>query len=394
MPRTLAAVAFVLLSFSADAEPVRLLFTGDILLSRQVRAEIERTGRSPWSNFPELFRTATWVAGNLEGAVGDAKNCVASTPASPCFDIPPKLIPLLSKAGFHALGIENNHAGDLGTAGRAATVQALGAAGLAALRLEDSPAFFRFGDITVAVIAYSQLAGRDGTGAVPIPSDTLRQKLRLARRLASLVVVSVHWGSELLDWPNAAQREAAAWLVKNGADLIIGHHPHVVQKPECVSGRPVFYSLGNHVFDQKYPRRRKASSPIAASNRANCTAPASRRIPRAGVRFPSLRGRRSCYPARRRSRSRSPSTATRSRRVRSAAASFCRQPARMDARGSRIRCRLPRSTADVSRAQRWRNCSLRSSAITPPSTRRMACDPMCMRLARAAWSPNGGEARS
>jgi poly-gamma-glutamate synthesis protein (capsule biosynthesis protein) len=66
-------------------------------------------------------------------------------------------------------------------------------------------------------------------------------------------VVFVHWGSELLDWPNLEQRRAAEWLVENGADLIVGHHPHVVQAPECVRGKPVFYSLGNHLFDQKYP---------------------------------------------------------------------------------------------------------------------------------------------
>jgi poly-gamma-glutamate synthesis protein (capsule biosynthesis protein) len=68
-----------------------------------------------------------------------------------------------------------------------------------------------------------------------------------------MVVVYVHWGSELLEWPETRQRTAAAWLVQNGADLIVGHHPHVVQAAECVAGRPVFYSLGNHLFDQKYP---------------------------------------------------------------------------------------------------------------------------------------------
>lgn len=86
-----------------------------------------------------------------------------------------------------------------------------------------------------------------------VRSTALRQKLQLARHLAELVVVYIHWGNELLDWPNAGQRDAAAWLVQNGADLIVGHHPHVIQAPECVLGRPVFFSLGNHLFDQKYP---------------------------------------------------------------------------------------------------------------------------------------------
>jgi poly-gamma-glutamate synthesis protein (capsule biosynthesis protein) len=109
---------------------------------------------------------------------------------------------------------------------------------------------------TVAVIAVSAVPGRDGLRN-EIPSTALRQKLRLAKTLAELVVVYIHWGSELLDWPDTGQRDGAKWLIQNGADLIVGHHPHVVQAPECVLGKPVFFSLGNHVFDQKYPETKK-----------------------------------------------------------------------------------------------------------------------------------------
>ena len=230
---------------------IRLLFTGDILLSRQVRREIELTGRSPWTSFAGLFRSATWVAGNLEGAVGKAEDCVPTDSDSPCFDISESMIPLLSKAGFRAIGMANNHSSDLGSAGRAATREALRNAGLEALSFADSPLFAALGSHTVAIIAFSAVPGRDGS-RMEIPSTALRQKLQLARSLAELVVVYVHWGSELLDWPNVEQRDAAGWLIRNGADLIVGHHPHVVQSPECVLGRPVFFSLGNHVFDQKY----------------------------------------------------------------------------------------------------------------------------------------------
>jgi poly-gamma-glutamate capsule biosynthesis protein CapA/YwtB (metallophosphatase superfamily) len=54
--------------------------------------------------------------------------------------------------------------------------------------------------------------------------------MRLACSLANIVIVSIHWGGELLDWPNKVQRETASWLIKNGADLIIGSHPHVIKK--------------------------------------------------------------------------------------------------------------------------------------------------------------------
>ena len=239
-------------AWGEDGGDARLLFTGDILLSRQVRNEIERTRRFPWEPFADLFHHADWVAGNLEGAVGGAEDCTPEVSASPCFDIPAALVPLLAQAGFRALGVANNHALDLGARGRDATRQALTKAGMDVLSFEDSPVFVTIGGRTLAVIAVSTVPARDGS-RTEIPSTALRQKLRLARSLSDLVVVFAHWGSELLEWPDTRQRETAAWLVRNGADLIVGHHPHVVQAAECVHGRPVFYSLGNHLFDQKYP---------------------------------------------------------------------------------------------------------------------------------------------
>jgi poly-gamma-glutamate synthesis protein (capsule biosynthesis protein) len=245
------------LSFSARQEaPIRLLFTGDILLSRQVLREIEITGKNPWDPFTRLFHNAAFVTGNLEGAVGKEAECTPPRSDSPCFDVPASMIPLLSKAGFHAIGIANNHSSDLGTAGRTATREALRNAGLQALSFDNSPVFESFGIHTVAFVALSVVPDRDGR-RVAIPSTAVRQKLQLARSLAELVVVYIHWGSELLEWPDTAQRESAGWLVQNGADLIVGHHPHVVQPAECVLGKPVFFSLGNHVFDQKYPETKK-----------------------------------------------------------------------------------------------------------------------------------------
>jgi len=233
-----------------------LLFTGDVLLSRQVAAEIRRKHQSPWTNLGDLFRSANWVGGNLEGAVGDASACVESSEQSPCFGVDASLLPLARAAGFTALGNENNHAADLGAAGRESTRQALAATGLLPLTFQASPAFLRFGTTTVAVVSLTTVPDRQGKPE-ELPSIALQQKLRLARALASVVVVSIHWGGELLDWPNDQQRRQAQWLVAHGADVILGHHPHVVQEPECVSGKPVFFSLGNHVFDQKYPATKR-----------------------------------------------------------------------------------------------------------------------------------------
>jgi poly-gamma-glutamate synthesis protein (capsule biosynthesis protein) len=235
---------------------IRLLFTGDIMLSREVEREMAITRRSPWSNLAPVFADADWIAGNLEGAVGQPGECPPAATGSPCFAIAAERLHWAAAAGFGALSLANNHAGDLGPPGLAATRDALRGQGIVPLEFDSSPHFVRLGGHTVAVIAVSLVAGRDGARQ-RIPSTALRQKIRLARGLAELVVVSVHWGNELLDWPVETQREAARWLVEAGVDLVVGHHPHVVQPPECVRGRPVFYSLGNHVFDQKYEESKR-----------------------------------------------------------------------------------------------------------------------------------------
>jgi len=88
-------------------------------------------------------------------------------------------------------------------------------------------------------VVFSMISGPDSP-RVEVPSPVLRQKLRLARRLANLVVVIVHWGSELLEWPNADQRRAADWLIRHGVDVIIGHHPHVFNPLNVSRGKRFF----------------------------------------------------------------------------------------------------------------------------------------------------------
>jgi poly-gamma-glutamate synthesis protein (capsule biosynthesis protein) len=253
------ACSWMLVS-STTARAARLLFVGDVLLSRQVAQEMDaRPAVGPWAHLGELFAKADWVMGNLEGAVGAAADCLPQPRGAreaPCFAIDAARLGVLRAAGIRALTVENNHAGDLGDRGRTATAQTLRAARLQPLDFEDSPAFTRTGDDVIAFVVVNHVAGRDGKRTAPF-DPVLRRKLRLARHLANWVVVSVHWGSELMPFPQEEQRREAAWLVESGADLIVGHHPHVVQPAECVRGRPVFYSLGNHLFDQRIADTRR-----------------------------------------------------------------------------------------------------------------------------------------
>ncbi len=231
-------------------DTVRLLFTGDILLSREVEVELQHRKVSPWTNFTGLFRDADWVGGNFEGALGTGSRCIVKN--SPCFATPESSVQLLKQAGFHGVTIENNHAGDLGRAGREHTRTLFQQAGLMTLDFDNSPQLLRLGQTTIAFLAITTIPAADGR-VQQVPSADVAEKLGLARQQANVVVVSIHWGAEFLRIPDSSQQTQARWLVEHGADLIVGHHPHVIQSPECVEGKPVFFSLGNHVFDEVYP---------------------------------------------------------------------------------------------------------------------------------------------
>jgi len=231
-------------------ESTRLLFTGDILLSRRVASELERSKASPWARFAELFDSAQWVSGNLEGAFGRPSEC--QKPAPLCFAIPESAAPLLKKAGFTGITLENNHAADLGESGRERTRKLVEAASLTAVDFENSPQIARVGTVRLAVLSISLIPAADKR-VQEIPSLEVSEKLRVAREQGDVVIVSIHWGTEYQRLVDPTQRTQARWLIQRGADLIVGHHPHVVEPPECVDGHPVFFSLGNHLFDQTYP---------------------------------------------------------------------------------------------------------------------------------------------
>jgi len=240
----------------AQESKIHFLFVGDILLSRNVRTEFQTRNSSPFEELKPLFKSADLVIGNLEGAVGNKNDQFPSKSDSPVFDIDSTHIRLLKDAGFKVITCENNHSFDLGEAGKRKTIESLRNCEIIPVYLGNSPQFFTVKDVVIALITINMIPGRN-LSSNQIPSVEIKQKLRLACSLANIVIVSIHWGSELLEWPNKLQRETAGWLIKNGADLIIGCHPHVIQKPEMIDGKPVFFSLGNHLFDQKYPQTKE-----------------------------------------------------------------------------------------------------------------------------------------
>ena len=80
--------------------------------------------------------------------------------------------------------------------------------------------------------------------------DEVEKSIKKGKEISDYVIVNIHWGTEYKPTSNARQQYLAHLFIDNGADIIIGHHPHVIQEMEIYNNKPIFYSLGNFIFDQ------------------------------------------------------------------------------------------------------------------------------------------------
>ena len=245
---------------------VSLVAVGDILMHEDVkRAASQDPGGFPalWADLVPLFQGADLAFGNLESPVAPT----TGRPGVPFqFNAPATLPAALRASGFTVLATANNHAFDQGAKGVRETLERLRAERLVALgsgedraQAEVTQVLERQG-IRVAFLGFTDLFNLDLNQRAtepwvrPLDLEPALQAVREARGRAEVVVVSLHWGNEYQHLPTKRQRDIARALVEAGCDLLLGHHPHVLQPVELVEaeGRKalVAYSLGNFISNQ------------------------------------------------------------------------------------------------------------------------------------------------
>jgi len=252
---------------SAAKEPVTMIFAGDVMLTRGVAYMVDKYGAGDY-NFPflkinSILAAADIVFGNLEGAVSD-KGYKAGSIYS--FEADPKAVEGLVYAGFDVMSCANNHMLDYTAAALEDTLARLSAVGIlcvgAGSNIQEALApkfldvkgnriaFLALADFTVA----SWYATADTPGIAKATDENIKNGIDAARRGgADIVVVSFHFGNEYETIPSEEQKRLAHYAIDNGADVVVGHHPHVVQPvEEYKPGKWIAYSLGNFVFDQNF----------------------------------------------------------------------------------------------------------------------------------------------
>lgn len=238
------------------AEPsVRGWFFGDLMLDRHVGEKIKAKSLAylfePLINEGDnIFSGADLVAANLEGAVTDRGE---HKPPQMAYDFAfaPELIGQLKTYGFNFFNLANNHITDQGEAGFKETKKNLEDLGIAFSGCPDrqvgecSKRIIDIAGTKVGLIGFSAVYGQlDRKEAERLTRETMAK--------ADFVIINFHWGREYEHRASEVQKKLAHALIDAGADALIGHHPHVVQGVEVYRGRPIFYSLGNFIFDQYF----------------------------------------------------------------------------------------------------------------------------------------------
>ncbi len=180
------------------------------------------------------------------------------------FSANPKHIAGLVKAGIDWVSLANNHIGDAGRAGIVSTQGNLDDYGIkhsgAGKNTADAhkASLLKAGGVTVGILGYDTIAayyasGTSTPGSARMTKSFLKKDIAAARRAgADIVIVFPHWGIEYRAKPTAGQRNLAHLAIDAGADLVIGNHPHWAEGMEIYKGKPIWYALGNLVFDQTW----------------------------------------------------------------------------------------------------------------------------------------------
>jgi len=246
-------------SGSAPAE-VQLAFVGDIMLASRVATLVGQQGSDyPWRYVAPVLQKADMAVGNLECAVGTTGQPQKDKKWT--FRAPPLALEGLARAGIDVVGLGNNHALDYGrdcfleTLDHLKRVKVAYVAGGRNLEEAARPYVADLNGIRIGVLGVCRHlpAGWGATATRPGLFSGYDEK-RLLKAIKDLdgtvdwTVVFIHWGVERADYPEKWQRVLAEQMLEAGADLIIGHHPHVWQGIDRRDRSLVAYSLGNFVF--------------------------------------------------------------------------------------------------------------------------------------------------
>jgi poly-gamma-glutamate synthesis protein (capsule biosynthesis protein) len=242
----------------SGTDDIFIVAGGDVMLGSWAEEVIQRNGWDyPFKNLDSVLYDADVVFANLEAPFGDADSAFDKTYT---FQVSPDLVHVLTAGKLNIVSLANNHILDFGIENLQETINLLKQHNIkfsgAGLNLIEArrPAIFEIKGKRLALASYSltfpeEFWATDSTAGTCFPyHHFVFDDIRKFKRENDFLIVSCHWGGELLKYPKDYQMEIAHKVIDAGADLILGHHPHIVQGIEMYKGKIIAYSLGNYVF--------------------------------------------------------------------------------------------------------------------------------------------------
>ncbi|MFH1053118.1 MAG: CapA family protein [Candidatus Woesearchaeota archaeon] len=257
-----------------QASEATILFGGDVCLSSPQRipsgqnfeAVLEliraQSGNQSmydycFSDMASFFESADLVMVNLESPITESNDRL---PKKFNFKANPDYVNILSQSGIGIVTIANNHIMDFGARGLEDTVSLLDEEGISYIGADmnlskaRTPIISAVKSYTFGMLAYTSIgpgqvfAAQSSAGAVRLDENYYVNDINAIRDSVDFVIVNVHWGHEGTHYPVDYQKMHARKMVDAGANVVIGHHPHVIQGAEKYKDGIIFYSLGNFMF--------------------------------------------------------------------------------------------------------------------------------------------------
>jgi len=250
------------LNLMEGSRHIKLLFLGDVMLGRYVRTLMEKKSHDyPFELVRESLLSDKFdrVIANLEGPIVEVPNRAQS---GTNFGFAPDTAKILKRNGIDIVSIANNHTLDQGEKGFESTKKYLAEN---AVEFFGNPILPTESEVLIKEINNKTFAFVGFHDAVRRLDD--KKAIDLVKKIdpqVDHVIIFIHWGQEYKKTPSQRQRELARAFIESGADLIIGHHPHVTQTIEDYKGVHIVYSLGNFIFDQYWSRETQKGTAIEA----------------------------------------------------------------------------------------------------------------------------------
>ncbi|MCL5058331.1 MAG: CapA family protein [Actinobacteria bacterium] len=258
---------------SLEAAPqIIVSLVGDVLLASGVGSAIAASGPDyPWLDTARLLRHSDIAIANLECSVSERGNPVPEKKYT--FRAAPDSINGAVNAGVDVFTLANNHVMDYGADAFMDTLRVIKEKGLsyAGAGVNEAEAFrpvlLERNGFKIAVLAFTKvvprtdwIAGKNRPGiASGYSRKLMMESIRSAAEKGDIIIVCMHWGQETADYPSREEIALAHSLIDAGADVVVGHHPHVIQGLELYKNKLIAYSLGNFIFTSSSQKAREGS---------------------------------------------------------------------------------------------------------------------------------------